>query len=144
MNEGLSAENSERDPEREWIWAAVRRYEEPLVLYAARLLGDSESARDVVQETFLKLCTQQRRDIEGHLAEWLFSVCRNQALDLRRKEKRMTPLTASETEMRAGEAAAPPDPIERSEYTAQVFAALGTLPENQQEVIRLKFQHGLS
>ena len=56
----------------------------------------------------------------------------------------MTPLTASETEMRAGEAAAPPDPIERSEYTAQVFAALGTLPENQQEVIRLKFQHGLS
>ena len=43
-----------------WVRRAVDRYEGPLTLYAARLLGDADAARDVVQETFLRLCTQDR------------------------------------------------------------------------------------
>ena len=33
---------------------------------------------------------------------------------------------------------------ERQDTSRQVLAVLGTLPENQQEVIRLRFQNGLS
>src|SRR6185369_13216076 len=77
-------------PPLDWIDAAVLRYQRPLIGYAARLLGNEfDAARDVVQEAFLKLCEQDRAKVEPHLAEWLFSVCRNRALDVRRKEKRM-------------------------------------------------------
>ena len=48
------------DPEYgAWIREAVARFEGPLALYATRLLGDAESARDVVQDTFLRLCSQE-------------------------------------------------------------------------------------
>ena len=33
-------------------------------------------------------------DLDGHLAQWLFTVCRNRALDVRQKESRMQPLSA--------------------------------------------------
>lgn len=128
----------------EWIRAAVRQYEEPLMLYAQRIVGDPERARDVVQETFLRLCSQDKAAIETHLAEWLFSVCRNQALDVRRKESRMTPLTEARSHGRKSNDPAPPENIERNESAALIFETLDTLPENQQEVIRLKFQSGLS
>src|SRR5512147_728287 len=76
-----------------WVREAVARFEGPLAVYATRLLGDAESARDVVQDTFLRLCCQDRASIGDHLAEWLFTVCRNRALDVLRKEHRMTQLS---------------------------------------------------
>ena len=38
----------------------------------------------------------------------------------------------------------PGTPAEREDEYASVLAALDDLPDNQQEVIRLKFQHGMS
>lgn len=131
-------------PDEQWMRAAVRRYEESLILYAQRLTGDPERGRDVAQETFLRLCSQKKEHLESHLAEWLFSVARNLALDMRRKEKRMTALSAPYLQTRASSELEPGDQAERSESAARVFDALDALPGNQQEVIRLKFQHGLS
>src|SRR3979409_1651602 len=74
-------------------------------LYAAGLLGAPEAARDVVQETFLRLCVQDRAEIESRLAEWLFTVCRNRALDVLRKERRMTRLSDEQVHRHAS-----PDP----------------------------------
>ena len=75
--------------DEEWLLATVRRYQGPLLTYVGRLLGRADAARDVVQETFLKLCRQDRAEVEPHLAAWLFSVCRNHVRDLQRKEQRM-------------------------------------------------------
>src|ERR1043165_4360498 len=61
----------------------------PLTRYAARLLGDPDRARDVVQDTFMKFMSQPREAINGHAVEWLFTVCRHRALDVLRKEGRM-------------------------------------------------------
>ena len=112
--------------------------------YASRLLGDVERARDVVQDTFLKLCRADRASVDGHVTEWLFTVCRNGALDVRRKEKRMT--TSPETGMAAlaGPDAQPDARMEKDEAMRSVLDWLETLPESQQEVLRLKFQNGLS
>ncbi|MCZ7645598.1 MAG: sigma-70 family RNA polymerase sigma factor [Planctomycetota bacterium] len=128
-----------------WVRAAVADYEGPLTLYAARLVGNVEAARDVVQETFLRLCRQSPAELNGRTREWLFAVCRNRALDVRRKEKRMTPLTETQAE-RAPQAAspAPPEALEKRETTARMLDLLQELPDSQQEVLRLKFQHGLS
>ena len=80
-----------------WIVAALDRHESHLVRYATWILGDAERAREVVQETFLRLCKEQPARIGDHLAQWLFTVCRNLAFDVRKKENRMIPLTEPET-----------------------------------------------
>ena len=100
--------------EAHWIRGAVGRFEGPLTLYAARLLGDAETARDVVQETFLRLCVQDRARVERHLAEWLFTVCRHRALDVLRKEGRMSRLSDERVQAHADPVAAPatfPSPV---------------------------------
>src|SRR3954464_9440300 len=61
----------------------------PLTRYATRLIGDADRARDIVQDTFVKLMAQPRESINGHAVEWLFTVCRHRALDVMRKEGRM-------------------------------------------------------
>ena len=127
-----------------WVRGAVARFESPLTLYAARLLGDAEAARDVVQETFLRLCAQDRVPIEPRLAEWLFTVCRNRALDVLRKERRMTRLSDEQIHRQASPDPGPPEVAERRESAARALDVLETLPMNQREVIRLKFQNGFS
>ena len=44
----------------EWIRAAVREYEHKLIAYAAHLVGNRERGRDLAQETFMRLCGQDR------------------------------------------------------------------------------------
>ena len=127
-----------------WVHAAVDRFERPLTLYASRLLGDAEAARDVVQETFLRLCVQDRAALEPRLAEWLFTVCRNKALDVLRKESRMTRLSDEQAGCCVSADPTPAETAERRDAAAQVLDLLETLPPNQREVIRLKFQNGFS
>lgn len=127
-----------------WIRAVVNQYERPLVLYATRLIGDLERARDVVQETFLKLCRQERGKVEPYLVEWLYTVCRNKVLDVRRKESRMVRLAEGEAVLKADTDASPGAAIEADEIKSRVLDLIGHLPEKQQEAIRLKFQHALS
>jgi RNA polymerase sigma-70 factor (ECF subfamily) len=134
-----------QNPEREsWVRDAVARFEGPLTLYAARLLRDAEAARDVVQETFLKLCASDQVAIEGHLAEWLFTVCRNRALDVLRKEHRMTQLRDEQVLRCLSPDPGPLDLAERRELGSRVVELLEALPTNQREVLRLKFQNGFS
>ena len=81
-----------RLPDSQWVVDALDRHERPLLRYAKWLLGDVEMARDVVQETFLRLCREDRARVDGHLAAWLFTVCRNLALDAREKASRSASL----------------------------------------------------
>ena len=75
-----------------WIRSALERFEAPLTRYAYGITGDLERARDVVQDTFLRLCRASPAQIDGYIAPWLFKVCRNRALDVRKKEAREIPL----------------------------------------------------
>jgi RNA polymerase sigma-70 factor (ECF subfamily) len=127
-----------------WVRDAVARFEGPLTLYAARLVGNAETARDVVQETFLRLCVQDRAAIESRLAEWLFTVCRNRALDVLRKESRMTRLSDDQVHGCVSTAPGPSELAERRDAAAKILNLLETLPASQREVIRLKFQNGFS
>jgi RNA polymerase sigma-70 factor (ECF subfamily) len=140
----MSADHDDERPGG-WIRAALEQHERALVLYAARLLrGDVERARDLVQEAFLRLCNQKRAEVEGRSAEWLYAVCRNLALDARRKETRMSTLSEEQAAHTPGGGPRPGEALEREDTLAHVLTILGRLPEKQQEVLRLKFQHGLS
>jgi RNA polymerase sigma-70 factor (ECF subfamily) len=128
----------------EWVRGALDRYEQPLLRYAQRFTNDVETARDVVQDTFLKLCTAERAQVDGHLAPWLYRVCRNRALDVMKKERRMQPMDEAVAATQASPQPPPGALAEGRETEALVWQALGGLPENQQEVFRLKFHEQLS
>jgi RNA polymerase sigma-70 factor (ECF subfamily) len=125
-----------------WIAEALDRHEKHLVRYATSILGDMERAREVVQETFLRLCKENPASIGSHLAQWLFTVCRNLAFDVRKKETRMSPLTDPDSFPAVFEK--PGGSLEREEMMSQVLRVMETLPKNQREVLRLKFQCDLS
>jgi RNA polymerase sigma factor (sigma-70 family) len=132
-----------RTPHSEWVVEALELHERPLIRYAKWLLGDLDAARDVVQETFLRLCREDRARVEGHVAPWLFTVCRNLALDARKKLAARTELVGLEHD----EIAVACDLDERHDARqalGRIWEVLETLPSNQREVVHLKFQCDLS
>lgn len=129
----------------EWVRSAVAQFEGPLTRYVRHVLGgDLERARDVVQEAFLRLIGQDRQKVEPHLTEWLYAVCRNLAIDVRRKERRVERLSDARADSAASDAMAPGERVEQDDAVSHVLRSLRELPRNQQECIRLKFQGGLS
>src|SRR5262245_60136470 len=130
--------------EAEWMRGILLRFEGDLIRYAQRIVGDEGRARDVVQETFLKLWRIDRADVDGHIVEWLYTACRNQAVDVWRKEQRMQTLAEETVAVRASKLPSPAAVAERHDSAAQVLELVDRLPANQQEAIRLKFQSGLT
>ncbi|MEP6820786.1 MAG: sigma-70 family RNA polymerase sigma factor [Chthoniobacterales bacterium] len=126
------------------IQELLQRFEIPLLHYATRILGDRDRARDVVQETFVELQRAPRDQTDLAPAKWLFTVCRNRALNVCRKEKRMTYLDEELLEKREGLEPAPFEQLEQKEATGFLLRIVATLPPRQQEVIQLKFQNDLS
>ena len=126
----------------ERIRRAIEDHQGRLIGFAWRITGDLDSARDVVQDTFLRLCGQDLDAID-HLPAWLFRVCRNRALDVRKKERPMRPLPDS-TDPPDVAAADPHDQLEQTDETRRILAALSGLPAAQQETLRLRFQEELS
>jgi RNA polymerase sigma factor (sigma-70 family) len=123
-------------PKSRWIVEALEQHESSLIRYARWILSDLESAREVVQETFLRLCKEEPARVEGHLAQWLFTVCRNLAFDARKKEARMAPLGNTEIAVAPG--------LDEQRTASEILQLVETLPKNQREVIYLKFQCDLS
>ena len=151
--------------------AVSRAFQGPLERYAAHLLNnDHARGQDVAQDTFQRLLQQppqQRAALmegftaetqeaatgdagkspggggkgEGNLKAWLFTVCRNRALDVRRKEQRMTPLTAPLADAQQETAPGPAQAAQQHDDHAAVLQKMAHLPANQQEVLRLRF-HG--
>ena len=127
----------------QWIEAIVARYERPLCQYAFRLTGNFESARDAVQDVFLKLWNED--DLaDDRLAPWLFRVCRNRCIDMLRKDKPMQPLTDLQAAVLPDPGRSPAEETGLRESVSLLLRKLAQLPANQAEVIRLKFQHQMS
>lgn len=129
-----------RTPKSDFVAEALGLHERPLIRYAKWLLGDLESARDVVQETFLRLCREDPARLDGRLAPWLFTVCRNLALDTRKRAVRMTSLDHHQFPV----ACDLDERYDARQALARIHDVLETLPANQREVVYLKFQCDLS
>jgi RNA polymerase sigma-70 factor (ECF subfamily) len=114
------------------------------VRYAAQITGDLERGREVAQETFLRLCREPSVATSDHLGQWLFTVCRRLAIDVRRKEKRMSTQLETAAVREAPSRVIGLSDMEQSEYMANLLRQLARLPTNQQEVVRLKFQEEMS
>lgn len=141
MEEGTEEMITTRE---EFVKQALRDFESPLIGYAVGFLHDVERARDVVQDTFIRLYQQDIEKIRKGLKTWLFTVCRNRALDVIRKEKRIVGLGDDEMARLPSSRRSPAERADLEERVKQVHTALARLSDNQREVILLKFEQGLS
>jgi RNA polymerase sigma-70 factor (ECF subfamily) len=128
----------------QFIEQALADYESPLIGYAMGFLHDLDRARDVVQDTFIRLCRQDVDKVRDGLKSWLFTVCRNRALDILRKESRMKPLDDDYQKRALSNLAAPDSAVDFNERIDQVMVYMERLPENQRSVILMKFRDGMS
>jgi RNA polymerase sigma-70 factor (ECF subfamily) len=132
------------DTREQFIEQAMADFESPLLGYATTILHDLDRARDVVQDTFIRLCQQDISKVRDSLKTWLFTVCRNRALDILRKESRVQVLDEIKFRKVAGPDLAPDERADHDERLAEVMKYLDRLSANQREVILLKFHQGLS
>ena len=118
--------------------AILDRYEASLVRYAARLLGDGDSAREAVQHAFLQLCEQSADEFhDGREAAWLFRVCRNKAMDLIRLRQRQSGDGAVDLATLTGRELDPADAAERNDLCGEVSRQVAQLPTAQREAVDL-------
>jgi RNA polymerase sigma-70 factor (ECF subfamily) len=128
----------------QFVEQAMADYEAPLIGYAYGFVHDLDRARDVVQDTFIRLCRQDVEKVRDGLKGWLFTVCRNRALDMLRKESRLTSLDEPGHAEHALAAEGPDERADMDERIEQLMSYLDRLPENQKTVILMKFRDGLS
>jgi RNA polymerase sigma-70 factor (ECF subfamily) len=116
-----------------------QRYRDWVVHLAARLTGDEHLALDVLQETFLYVLKKfPGFRLTAQFKSFLYPAVRNLSIAARRKTKR---LQSDETELQAiADTAAQSQPA----AAADLAFVLDGLPEEQREVLLLRFVDGLS
>ncbi len=129
------------------ITEIIKEREAPLLRYAGRLLHDNESARDVVQEVFIKYVriSQDRDRLKiNNLPAWLYRVTRNLCLD-HLKSKRVQleiPIDENIANFAGGES--PDRTLEKEDAMTLVRKKLMELEPRDREVVILKLEHGRS
>jgi len=125
-----------------WLKGKFESHEKELVRYVFSLTNDLEIAREVVQESFLKLCEEDHRKVDTRARAWLYTVCRNKALDIMKKERKMVKKPLDEFEDTFS--SHPLDDVQNRQNTHRLLNLLRCLSQKEQDVIRLKFQNGMS
>lgn len=124
-----------------------QRYAPVLLAYAHKQAASREDAEDIVVEVFLSVLQNPRFPAfdEKKQEVWLWTLTRNKLIDrYRRSLKRShTPIEWLSETLYEDEREDPEQiSLKREEY-AQLYRAVRELPELQQEVLRLRFGHGL-
>ena len=125
------------DDRRGWVLSVLDEHEARLTRFAARLLGDEDAARDVVQHAFLRLCDQSPGELHDRVAQWLFTVCRNRAVDMLRTRGRTTSLDNVDARASLATDQDPAVAVEREELSRRLGDLVAGLPANQREAVDL-------
>jgi RNA polymerase sigma-70 factor (ECF subfamily) len=115
-----------------------------LYRYAYRLVGHTETAEDIVAETFqrLLLALYENRGPRRHLQAWLYRVAHNLVMDHYRKQPRNPPLPLEEA--LPSHAEGPDDLLQLRLTQERIRWALRQLTPDQRQVIVLKFLEEMS
>jgi len=122
---------------RAWVLSVLDEHEARLTRFAARLLGDDDAARDVVQHAFLRLCDESPNRLRDRVAPWLFTVCRNRAVDMLRAQKRTGPLEKLSARAAVSKEPDPAVAVEKQELYRRLNQLVAELPANQREAVDL-------
>jgi RNA polymerase sigma-70 factor (ECF subfamily) len=101
------------------------------------MVGDEHMARDIVQHAFLRLCDQSPEELEDRMAQWLFAVCRNKAVDCLRSRQRTAAAGEFELPCCQSREADPAVAAERHDLAELIGRLIADLPAGQREAISL-------
>jgi RNA polymerase sigma-70 factor (ECF subfamily) len=126
--------------------ALVRRHQGGVYNFCLRMLGQSEDAADVAQETFVQLYSHLGRlDEREPIAPWLFRVARNRCIDVIRR-RRTVPLGVPDDAgdglpsfEPADDEPLPDEMAERADLQRLLARAIDTLPPAYAEVVALRY-----
>lgn len=139
-----------RDPDL--LAALIAQYEYRLFRYLLYLTGNEESARDLFQETWLRVLARGHQyNGVSRFDSWLFSIAHHLVIDSGRRRK-MDSLDelldpahgGAAQEPRSPEEASPLAEYENTELSVRLSSILGRLPAVYREVLLLRFQEGLT
>jgi len=122
---------------RQWVLGLVEQYETRLTRFTMRITGDEQTARDVVQHAFLRLCDRPPDDSYSRIDQWLFTVCRNRAVDLLRSRRRTSVLAEADTPHWKSKEPDPAVTAERKDLFGQLNQLIAGLPATQREAMDL-------
>jgi RNA polymerase sigma-70 factor (ECF subfamily) len=119
-----------------------RDYLPRILNYVRMRVGSEDLAQDLTATAIERAVAKQHtlRKPEAFGA-WLFQIARNVVAGYYRGRKPTVPL--DDAEMQAASDPSPREVVIRREEVARMRAALATLPERDQEVLRLRFAGGL-
>jgi RNA polymerase sigma-70 factor (ECF subfamily) len=125
--------------------------------FALQLTGDRDRARDIAQDSVLRLfATLRRVDPDRPFTPWLFSIVRNRVTDVRRRDRVRSegpwrPVVAVTAEGVEAPAPDPPDSgpsphetSERTELQRLLWSCLGRLDRAHREILVLRDYQDLS
>ncbi len=131
----------------------VIKYQTPIYNFCLRIVGNSEDAADMTQETFLKVW----RNLEGFHGEsafstWLFRLASNTCLDYLRTLKRrpVLPLAVNDSDGEeqtmdvADEAPSPEEALLAKEERSLLQEAMSALDAEQRQILTLRVVNDLS
>jgi len=126
----------------------VVRWERPLLRFVSRMVPRPEDARDVCQETFLRILNRADRFRSGsRFSTWMYQIalnlCRDQARSRRRWGKIVDDGREAPTETTAAAGPSPEAGTEANELSRAVRSGLQEIPAEQREVLILKEYEGL-
>jgi RNA polymerase sigma-70 factor (ECF subfamily) len=135
---------TEEQPVPTWEEVA-RTYGRFLYTVAYRLTGNEEDARDVVQETLLRVRTGLRTYRPGSMEGWLSRIATNVFLDeVRRRKRRPVDLLPDDPDRSVPPALAADEALSASTISTDIQAAITALPEDFRAAVVLSDVVGMS
>jgi RNA polymerase sigma factor (sigma-70 family) len=134
-----------REGDAEAVREVYSEYGRLVYAVASRVLADRGLAEEATQQTFLKAWRAAASvDEDRELGPWLVAIARRVAIDIYRREA-VRPATALE-DIHAGHPALQtrPESLESLYDVWEVREAVGALPADEQEVVRLQHFDGLT
>ena len=111
---------------------------------ALQLLSNAQEAEDLTQDIFLNLVRKNSYDPKrGSLRTYLAILTRSRAIDRLRSRQRQQEKLKTDVEIEK-QSEALIEEISQIEQSQQIQAALASLPELEQQVLRMAYYQGLS